>query len=441
MTLKMIQAFLQDPYNDTAYLTGRAGTGKTTEIIDVCTYLYREQIPFVVCAYTHKACEVLASKFPPELQPFICTLHSFLGKRPGINDQALSLKHVDYNFTSSTSVRPALLIIDEFSMVGEKDVMDIRAVQDPSTDTDKPMKVLLVGDTYQLPPVGDQQTIRPGGKYHVNLTELKRTDKADLAEAMTKIIRYLDGSEPVQALQSSANLVRGQNIVQLYKESTEPNKKILAWTNEAVQSLNAAVMGRSEPSVGDILFCTSNRQEYRYLGIVPPERVTKVKTPMQDLELGSKYKTLEYLVSLPYISFLAVEDLDTNEELVIATVFGMKNYLDKEKQLTSAAVVANKSIATQHATDSVTEWCKANSTTALANARRKAWRECITFKDATMQLDFNHALTVHKSQGSTYTEVYIDTDDLFKCADMSFQLYLRLMYVAISRASQKVYTT
>ena len=53
---------------------------------------------------------------------------------------------------------------------------------------------------------------------------------------------------------------------------------------------------------------------------------------------------------------------------------------------------------------------------------------------------FAHAMTIHKSQGSTYDTVYLDTEDLGMVANMDYIMYLRLLYVAVSRASNKVIT-
>lgn len=440
---KMVVDLLQDKRVDTAYLTGRAGTGKTTEVIKICQYLYDNQIPFVVCAYTHKACEVLSDKFPHTLQKYICTLHSFLGKRPGVNDLALSTKHVAFNYTGTVATRPHILIIDEFSMVGEKDLMDIRAMQDPPEEDEHAhiVKCLMVGDAYQLPPVGDQQTIVPSKPYWTNLTVLRRTDKADIALAMSNIIDYLEETKQPEALPSTENLSRGNDIVAEYLSSKSSNKKILAWTNKGVQHLNASVMGRAYPQQYDTLFCSSTRQELIFLGEVPPEQVQEIHTPMQVLKMGTKFKTLEYLVKQKYITFMLLEDPETQKTQVVATIFGMNDYLLKEKELSQRAVLANREIAKKVGAKGVLSWCQANPVSALARNRKKAWREYIAFKDSLMQVDFNHALTVHKSQGSTYEEVYIDMDDLYKCAEMDFKLYLRLLYVGISRAAKRVITT
>lgn len=440
-TIKMMIDLLADPNRDTAYLTGRAGTGKTTEAIEICQYLFDNQIPFVVCAYTHKACEVLSSKFPAHLQQFICTLHSFLGKRPAINDSALSHKYVTFNFKSGgKATKPQVLLIDEFSMVGEKDLMDIVEIQEPADEDEPGLKVLMIGDTYQLPPVGDMQTIVPRKPYWTHLTEPRRSDKNDIIDAMSKIVSYIDGSAKPEPIQSSEYIHRGEDIVSRYKASPSDSKKVIAWTNEAVQNLNALIEGHDFPVKYDTVFCTTNRRDYIFLGEVPKEEVTCIETITGTVVLGTKYKTLEYLKTLDYIKFLKLECKETQDIHVIATIFGMKNYLVREKILTAHATKINREIAAKVGPKKVISWCEANSRTPLSKERRKAWREVIVFKESTMQIDFAHAITVHKSQGSTYEEVYVDTNDLNKCADKDFKLYLKLLYVALSRAAKLIVT-
>ena len=54
-----------------------------------------------------------------------------------------------------------------------------------------------------------------------------------------------------------------------------------------------------------------------------------------------------------------------------------------------------------------------------------------------MVLRLPHACTIHKSQGSTYENVYIDLDSFKACKDR--ETLARLLYVAVSRAKNHVY--
>lgn len=70
-------------------------------------------------------------------------------------------------------------------------------------------------------------------------------------------------------------------------------------------------------------------------------------------------------------------------------------------------------------------------------ARKKQWREYIIVKNTYMVLRLPHACTIHKSQGSTYENVYIDLDSFKACKDR--ETLARLLYVAVSRAKNHVY--
>ena len=82
----MIENFMEDTKELDAFITGAAGTGKTTKLKEVCEWLLNTEYTFQVVAYTHKAKQVLKSKLPEDTP--ISTLHSFLKKRPGINENA-----------------------------------------------------------------------------------------------------------------------------------------------------------------------------------------------------------------------------------------------------------------------------------------------------------------------------------------------------------------
>lgn len=435
--VETLEAFLEDEKAYRMFITGRAGTGKTTSLREAVQYCMDNNIPYLVCAFTHKACGVLAEKLPDGA--LIGTLHAWLKKRPGINQHATDVKHVDIRTRQGTSERPRIVFIDEFSMVGEQDYVDILAMQDPHGDDPTIVKAVYIGDPYQLPPVGDLQTIKPKGPYWVRLTKRWRTDKLDLLNAMDKVISFIEGADP-EPIPSSENLIRGQDLVKHYKASTCKDKQILAWTNKRVQELNFAIAGKSAPDSGELLWDSTRRHELRLKEIIPAHEATTVSTAAGHLlPLGTKYKTLEFLQELDFVQFANVSDETEGSIATIAFVFGTYNHKVILQRLTQTAVDVNQEIERTYKM-SPAIWARANYNNPLAKERAKAWRTLLAFKEVVLCVDFSHAMTVHKSQGSTYEEVYMDTEDLASCGAMNMTMYFKLFYVGLSRASHKVIT-
>ena len=123
--------FLADKEAWDMFITGAAGTGKTTKLAQLVQHCIDIELPYVVCAFTHKACGILRSKLPTNTR--VQTLHSYLSKRPMINTNATKKEHVNVNArTGDVDKIPKIMFLDEYSMVGEKDFMDIREQQDPA---------------------------------------------------------------------------------------------------------------------------------------------------------------------------------------------------------------------------------------------------------------------------------------------------------------------
>jgi len=62
------------------------------------------------------------------------------------------------------------------------------------------------------------------------------------------------------------------------------------------------------------------------------------------------------------------------------------------------------------------------------------WKDYYEFIEQFADLTYNHAITVHKSQGSTYKQVIVNIDNLN--INPNKKELLRLLYTAITRASE-----
>lgn len=428
--------FKQDKDAWDMYITGRAGTGKTTDLHDLVKYCIDEGIPYAVLAFTHKACGILREKLP--VGASVDTLHKFLRKRPGINTEAVRKKSVNITVQSGTVEAPEVIFIDEYSMVGERDLMSVRELQDEDYDGCPELKAVWLGDPYQLPPVGDAESVIPDGKYAFTLTKVyRRADGNPLGTPIDELVSFIQGKQAA-ALTTSANFVRGVDIVESYIECKR-DKVLLAYTNRRVQSLNAEVQGYTEPRVKDRLFSPTTRHHYTYEGLVEPYLVHQVDKPFgEPLPLNTKYNTLEHLIKMPDIYFANCTD-ESGEDMVFAFIFGHQSYKEHAEALMAEAVEANAAIEKKHKLKSAI-WARQNPHDKMARRRVKAWRDYLTFNECVVCLDFAHAMTVHKSQGSTYDTVFLDSDDLSIAIKRDYKMYLRLMYVAMSRASNMVMT-
>jgi len=432
--IKTFEAFMADKAAWDMYVTGRAGTGKTTKLADLVKNLDN----YTVCAYTHKACSILRDKLHNGAK--IQTLHSFLKKRPTINSNATSMKHIEGNAVMGTSDKVHVMFIDEYSMIGEQDLMDIRALQDDYDGTPG-VKVVWLGDPHQLPPVGDMFTLAPSGDYQVTLTKIYRQAKDNpLMIPLNELISFIEG-EPAHKLTESTKFIRGVDVADPTMSRPE-DSVILAFTNAKVEEINAKMEGKNLPEDDDILFSPTTKKTYVFSDHIEScVAMAGITLPFGDRELlaNSKFKTLEHLVTMEDVLYANVVDHD---EVVhcVAYVFGHATFMNKLKDLKRIAAASNKAIEKANLGYKAAGWAKSNYTTPLARARAKAWRDFLTFNECVMCLDFSHAMTVHKSQGSTYDTVYLDTDDIGIATNIDYDLYLKLMYVGMSRASNKVVT-
>lgn len=74
-----------------------------------------------------------------------------------------------------------------------------------------------------------------------------------------------------------------------------------------------------------------------------------------------------------------------------------------------------------------------------AFADNRDWQSVQKIQETWVDLRPHFACTIHKSQGSTFDEVYIDLND-FK-TERDLKQLARLLYVAVSRAKRKVTLT
>lgn len=427
--LDLFERFLDDEEAVDMFIHGPAGSGKTTLTEKLVKILKARGVKFLVCAHTHKACEVLETKLSGVE---ILTLDSYLKRIPMINKDAKKVQHVSTNATVGSPHQVDFLVVDEFGTVGEDQHMRL-AEMAYDDDGKAKMKILWLGDMNQLKAVGSASSVIPYGDYEIKLTKVHRTSSSSLLDTLSKLVEMVEGKRKLEYLEPHETFVRDQDIVKLYRESKSKSKCLLAYTNWQVQHLNAEVQGYEEPKVLDTVSCTQNRQQYTFLGEVKWAYVDSIFTGFKNIDRTDKYNTLRTLEEQGYKVGLFFDGSE-DREIYMAYVFGHGEYKELHKKLSGSATMANNKIPDRNPT----EWARANKSDPRAKARAKAWKEFLAFENAVVCMDFPHAFTVHKSQGSTYEEVYLDMQDIAKASDKD--TLIRLTYVGVSRASKIVYT-
>ena len=193
-TLETFIKFREDNEAWEMFIEGQAGTGKTTSLYDLVQYCIDNNISYIVCAFTHDACKILRSKLPKDA--CISTLHSFLTKRPTLNEHATNISGIEVSKQVGKPELVQVMFCDELSNVGERDKLDIDTAQDPDY-TGKPlMKVVYIGDPHQLPPVKDVPAVIPCGAYHIILTKIwRQAEDNPLIDTLSQLVRFINKEE------------------------------------------------------------------------------------------------------------------------------------------------------------------------------------------------------------------------------------------------------
>ncbi len=205
--LSAIRSFLLNDSLDAFILRGSAGTGKTTLIAKLIDVLEEMNLSCQLLAPTGRAARILGNKIQQ-----ITGRHGYEGST--IHRAIYTLTDLEVNEGAETANDPgirmvfplkeeepgvSLFVIDESSMVGDKeshgdfmqfgsgrllkDIISYARMNRPGRTSDHLTKLLFVGDSAQLPPVGDNASPALSDAYLREQFKLK-VDSFDLKEVM-----------------------------------------------------------------------------------------------------------------------------------------------------------------------------------------------------------------------------------------------------------------
>lgn len=426
-------------------LSGYAGTGKTFLSSRLLGQVEAAGLCWTVVAPTHKAVGVLrlqlasAGLSPPWYPSTIHRLLRLKLKRQGdlerceeTEQTAMALEHL------------GLVLVDEASMVdGLLLEISLRCAHPFRT------RLVFVGDPAQLPPVGEAESavFSMGRAVTAALTEVVRHQGPVLRLAQGIREQALPCCAPpllapvrssagmVAVLERRAWLQQAQAALRRSAETDNPDlARILCYTNRTLEQLVPIARRALHGAMADQLPVLPGEVLISRAAVMAPacrEGAEAAEEP--DMVLGSNRELVVRDVT-PERCDLA--DFGVDDAPVIDTLVAGVEAGETQLQLRLLPPLGSPE---RGRLEAVLQHLRNGARAAAARegkgAARGLWRRFFLVRDAFASLGPAAVLSVHRSQGSSFGEVFV-ADDVFWPSDPV--LRRQLVYVAVSRAREAV---
>ncbi|WP_404785227.1 ATP-dependent RecD-like DNA helicase [Altericista sp. CCNU0014] len=403
---------------DLFLLQGFAGTGKTTTIQSFIrdAQLKQKRAKVAFTAPTNKAVKVL-SRMASEwnLQSVdAMTIHQLLGlqlKPSRDGGMKLEPKGIDY------LSRYDLIVLDEASMVNNELWTHIMF----GLANGSSAKLICMGDPAQLPPVGEEASQVFGITDVAELTEVVRQAKDNpIAELVDVARQAVYDPSVVIPKQSNRTLAEGvwwidrqewlHHLLAAFRsegfQQDADRVRALAWTNRECNWLNnyvrAGIYGADASAFveGELLIAREPIFEGDEI-VLPTSSECRVLGASESLRDG--YRCWNLTVLSDEGEMYDFEVLHRSER---------RRYLRNLGELERKARQ---------------KWTKRN------------WKAFFELQQQFASLDYGYAITIHKSQGSTFQNVFVVDRDIDCNPNRAEAAQCR--YVAYSRAARRLFNT
>lgn len=348
----------------------------------------------------------------------LTTTQQALGIAPVIDDNQTddNVRFAKVSKGVISDLTPKFIVIDEVSMLSRAALKSIHAAA-----SEHGIKVLIIGDPGQLPPVGEKEVNWSGIKNRHELTTIMRQSGGSIIPAVADAIRK---GKPWRDM-SGSGLLRVRKAAHLFlSEVGQPSRDeddrdvFLAYRNSVVNQVQEAACqkiyghGRDRVEVGQIVLAQSSIAQYVQdaYGLVAEERICNQDELLVTDKLGQGKWGETVVVDRSdgvrfSVEYVTQADLaNPNHPYRVE----LENRGNRARQLQAAA----------------------KTDRSLDSDRKAAWKSFFELKDNTV-LSFSHpfALTTHKSQGSSYRRAFVDSADIEAFSP-------RALYVAATRPKE-----
>ena len=400
-----------------------AGSGKTTVAAVLINILEKNQINSYVVTPTNKSKNVLGHYLGD--QEKVMTIHSFLNLRPDLNVLKFNAKDMLFKF-SFNIFQPmpfSVFIIDEGSMINNELYNElIRRAQKFRS------KIIIFCDIKQLAPVKQQDL---SNILSANSIELKYIHRQKDLNSIHKVLEYLR-KKPIYKFKSlGENLIVYNNFATLLYEKAPIFKlaadlrdssviKVITYTNKRIEKLNNCIR--------KIIY--NDDKEYHYGEI------------LTGYDTCTYNKICDIQNSSDYIVYNAESTMWRNFKAWKLELFNM------ETASTRVGLILSKNNP---------DWLFRALAMEIEDLRLKAiktkmWGPFfklteqfltpidLVYEDRIIKrksLDYGYCISAHRSQGSNYTGVIVDIENMITCHDK--ETLRQLEYVALSRTRCDAY--
>ena len=403
-----ILAWLADPkaYQLFAFM-GVAGSGKSTLVKNLIKSKELSKYEVHLTATTNKAAATLSEITGSQVK----TIHSLLGLTMDEDGEEVKLKAPDKEVIFSSR---ELIVVDEGSMANTELTKYILATR---------AKVLIIGDNYQLPPVGELKSplfklCRDNDSYVMMRRVLRfDSDLINLSVDLRNCITSKNYVSPIRTIGEQVTLFDSKDdfyteLLSDLSVSKFKQTKIIAWRNKTVDEYNSLVrneLGFSrEFELGESLFSASPIYDDA------DNLICSVDTDL----FVENIEVVQRTISMPGLA-------ETSIESYKLTVSGGYK---------GAVYVARDKTGFSRYSNYLANLAKNSSGFGKSEAWKKFWK----FKHSFISVRYGYAMTAHRSQGSSYDSVFVDQRDLLVNKDKVTAF--KCLYVACTRPRRRLYS-
>ena len=433
-----LSAFLlSQKENPTYILRGYAGTGKTTLVKALVKTLPTIGMKYVLMAPTGRAAKVLSNYTGQSAS----TIHRRIYQAKTFPDGSIRITRAE-NKSKNT-----LFIVDEASMIGEQKEFGGSSLLDDLLGyvfSGENCRLLLIGDTAQLPPVESSESPALNCNYlksefpitaaTYELTEVKRQalesgilyNATDIRQLLSQNlyeyhlpIFHLDGFDDIKRIEPETFEEMLHNA---FANTSDNEAVIVCKSNKRANMFNQAIRGRilnieGEIATGDKLMVVKNNYFWAdgndaisFIANGDMAELRKIKH--FDEMYGFRFADVE-------LSFTDYPDAPNIEaKILLDTLNSNSASLTEEENKRLFSAIEEDYMDIPNRRDRYKEM------------KKNPWFNAL-------QVKFAYALTCHKTQGGQWNTVYFDSSlNLKETLEVED---LRWLYTALTRAQERVY--